>query len=433
MSALARYFKSRGMQVSGYDKTQTALTEALEAEGMEVLYSDEPEALTGNPELMVYTPAVPVTTRLFEHFMKTEVALLKRAEVLGILSQELPTIAVAGTHGKTTICAMLTHIMKQAGVPLISLLGGISTNYDTNYIGDNNPKWLIAEADEYDRSFLHLSPATGLISAIDSDHLDVYGNRDALIMSFRLFANKISNNGVLIAKNNIAGQIGYTGRNYNYSVQARAGYYLQNIDLEHGFYRADIAGRLYISAIQPAHPGRHNLENALAAALAHQAGIDADSIRKGINSFTGVKRRFEIVYRSNDVVYIDDYAHHPEEIKACIRSARDLWHGKKITGVFQPHLFSRTRDLADQFAASLSELDELILLDIYPAREEPVQGVDARMLINKVTIPDADCCSKDKLIDALKNKNIEILITMGAGDIDRLSEPIKQYLCERQS
>lgn len=434
MSALARHFKHRGMLVSGYDKTQTTLTKTLEKEGMNVLYHDDPGALSGNPELMVYTPAVPVTAKLYQHFIKTGIPVMKRSEVLGMLSRELPTIAVAGTHGKTTVCAMLTHIMKHAGIPLVSLLGGISKNYNTNYIGDDNPQWMIAEADEYDRSFLHLSPRIGLISAIDSDHLDIYGSRDVLIESFRLFADNISEKGVLITKDNIARQINYTGRNHNYRLKPPAGYYLQDIELQHGFYQADICGLLNIRKIKPGHPGKHNLENALAAAtLAHQAGVDAGIIHEGINSFTGVKRRFEIVFstKDKDVVYIDDYAHHPEEIKACIRSARELFPGKKITGIFQPHLFSRTRDFADQFAESLSELDELMLLDIYPAREEPIPGVDTQMLIEKVRITNVDYCSKNKLIDTLKSKKTEILITMGAGDIDRLTDSISQLLSER--
>ncbi len=433
MSALARHFNSLGLEVCGYDRTQTKLTEQLENEGVAVIYTDDPSSLGCRPELVVYTPAVPDTNKLFLHFKAAGTPMLKRAKVLGLLSQQYPAIAIAGTHGKTTISTMLTHIMKQAGVPCLALLGGISTNYGTNYISDPHPQWLIAEADEYDRSFLHLSPQIALISAIDSDHMDIYGNRDAMLESFKAFANTLVKGGTLVTKDNIADKIGFGGQHFNYRVEPPADHYLKDVKLQDGRYEAGIGGILNIEGIHMQYPAKHNLENALAAAaLAHLAGISASHIRKGLNSFLGVKRRFEIVAQTQKSIFVDDYAHHPEEINACISSAREMWPGKKITGVFQPHLYSRTRDLADQFAESLSQLDELILLPIYPAREKAIEGVDTQMLLRKVKLQNARCHTKEETIQYLKNTEHEVLITIGAGDIDALTGPIKKILIQKQ-
>lgn len=433
MSALARHFHGLGAEVCGYDRTQSRLTEKLEAEGIRIAYTDDPAGLHSLPEMVVYTPAVPETSKMFRHFRAAGTPMLKRAKVLGLLSQQHPTIAIAGTHGKTTISTMLAHIIRQAGIPCLAFLGGISTNYGTNYISDPQPKWLIAEADEYDRSFLHLSPQLALISAIDSDHMDVYGNREAMLKSFSDFANIVGTKGTLITRDNIAEKIGFGGEQFNYRVEPPADYHLEEVKLHGGCHHANIGGRMKVEGIQMQYPGKHNLENALAAAtLAHLAGISASHIREGLNSFLGVKRRFEIVARTPNSIYIDDYAHHPEEINACISSAREIWPGKKITGVFQPHLYSRTRDLADQFAESLSQLDELILLPIYPAREQAIEGVDSEMLLRKVRQPNAKCFSKEQTIGHLGDTDLEVLITMGAGDIDSMAEPIKRMLMQKQ-
>ncbi len=433
MSALARHFSALGVEVYGYDRTQTRLTEKLESEGIGIIYTDDPAGLHCLPELVVYTPAVPETSRLFRHFRAAGTPMLKRAKVLGLLSQQHPTLAIAGTHGKTTISTMLTHIIRQAGVPCLAFLGGISTNYGTNYISDPSPKWLIAEADEYDRSFLHLSPQIAMISSIDSDHMDIYGNRDAMLESFKAFANTLSKNGTLITKDNIANKIGYSVKQFNYSVEPPADYYLKGVKLHDGCYEAGIGGKLNIAGIKMQYPGKHNLENALAAAaLAHLAGISASQILQGLNSFLGVERRFEIVVQTTKSIFVDDYAHHPEEINACIRSAREMWPGKKITGIFQPHLYSRTRDLADQFAESLSQLDELILLPVYPAREKAIEGVDAQMLLRKVKLSNARCQTKEETIQYLRDTDQEVLITMGAGDIDTLTDPIRKILIQKQ-
>ncbi len=433
MSALARHFNSLGVFVCGYDKTPSALTEALVSEGMTISYDDDPATPGCTPELVIYTPAIPADLRLFKMFADSGIPMLKRSEVLGLLSKEIPTIAVAGTHGKTTVCAMLTHIMQEAGIPILSFMGGISANYNTNYIGHRNPGWLIAEADEYDRSFLQLTPRIALITAIDSDHLDVYGNWDMVKASFAQFAALLEDDGTLIRKKGIDIVSGRQTKLLDYSLTPPADYHFDNIELKKGRYHASIKGKISIDDIALQHPGRHNLENALAAsALAHEAGIGSTVIRKALNSFAGVKRRFEIILETGQLVYVDDYAHHPEEINACIETARELWPEKRITGVFQPHLYSRTRDLAEQFANSLSKLDELMLLDIYPAREKPIAGVNASMLLEKIKLQTAAHYSKKELLDQLEKTSPEVLITMGAGDIDKLSLDIKKLLTHKK-
>ena len=429
MSALARYFYTRGVSVSGYDKTPSRLTSELQEEGIKVVHDDDPGTLEIMPELVVYTPAIPSSNTLFRHFSSHNIPMQKRAEVLGMISTGIPTIAVAGTHGKTTISAMLTHILKVAGIPCISFLGGISTNYNSNYVGEPNPRLMVVEADEFDRSFLHLSPRLALISTIDTDHLDVYGSKEALTKNFASFANKIHPGGSLVGKKGIAEKIGFTGKYYSYHPADMADYRLKDIELHRGRYRATVEGELHIEGLEPGHPGIHNLENALgAAALAHQAGVNAEKIKEALHSFNGVRRRFEICLQTENVVYVDDYAHHPEEIRACISSARAIWPGRKITGIFQPHLFSRTKELAAEFAESLSALDELILMDIYPAREAPIEGVNARMILDKVTLKQAVYCRREELLDLLEERETDVLITMGAGDIDRFAGPITQIL-----
>ncbi len=433
MSALARHFHGRGVHVCGYDKTHSDLTQALQNEGIEVFFDDDPSLIGQTPEMAIHTPAVPEDTKLFQHLKQRDIPIIKRAKVLGMLSETMPTIAVAGTHGKTTICAMLTHIMKYSGTPCLSFLGGISLNYNSNYIGDTNAEWLIAEADEFDRSFLHLRPRLALISSVDSDHLDIYGNRKKLLESFDLFIQNLDPSGHLLLRKGIEEELSATTGTTDYDIEPPAAYYLKNIHIQDGRYRADLDGRLQLTGIALQYPGRHNLENAIAAAaLAHQAGISPDDIRAGLNSFTGVKRRFEIHLQTKNTIYIDDYAHHPAEIAACIRSVREMWPGKKVTGVFQPHLFSRTRDMAVQFAESLELLDEAILLDIYPAREKPIKGVNTGLIISKIQNTSSQHLSKEDMIDYLTTAQTEVVLTMGAGDIDRLCPLIKQSLIQKQ-
>ena len=429
MSALARYFHQRGVSVSGYDKVAGTITHALQEEGIMVSHSDDPAALPVKPQLVVHTPAVPKETRLYRHFLEQDIPILKRARVLGALSEETPCIAVAGTHGKTTICAMLTHILMTAGVPCMAFLGGISKNYNTNYLGDPSARWLIAEADEFDRSFLSLSPKIALVSSMDADHLDVYGDRKALMESFSAFAGRLPDDGTLITQYDIREEIRFEGRQHTYHTGRQADYSLEKLQLSGGLYRADFRGMLSMEDVRIGQPGLHNVENAMAAAaLAHQAGVGGKEIRQALASFSGVKRRFELCLQAGDTVYVDDYAHHPEEIRACISSARQLWPGKKLTVVFQPHLYSRTRDLAVQFAESLSLADEIILMDIYAAREKPMEGVDTGMLLSMISHPRARHCGREELMRHLGEASIEVLITMGAGDIDMLSAPITELL-----
>lgn len=433
MSALARYFHQRGVAVSGYDKQSGPVTRALQEEGMVVSHTDDPSGLGQLPGLVVHTPALPKDSRLYRHFEEHKVPILKRARVLGILSQEKDCIAVAGTHGKTSICAMLTHIMMSAGIPCLSFMGGISKNYHSNYAGSPGARWMIAEADEFDRSFLELSPRIALISAIDADHLDIYGTREALAESFSLFARRLPPDGLLVAKKGIAQQIAYRGRLAEYALSGPADYHTDKLSVAGGQYQTRFAGLLPLDDISLGQAGRHNVENALAAAaLAHQAGVGAEQIRKAMNSFLGVRRRFDIRLQTKDVIYVDDYAHHPEEIRACISSARELWPGKKLTVVFQPHLYSRTRDMAGEFAASLSVADELWLTEIYPAREDAIPGVDANLILQKMDHPKAAIYQSEEILQKLRETPVELLITMGAGDIDRLAGVIVETLQNKE-
>lgn len=433
MSALARHFHNRGVHVCGYDKTHSDLTQALQNEGIDVFFDDDPSLVGHTPEMVVYTPAIPEENRLFQHFRSSGIVIVKRAQVLGMLSATIPTIAVAGTHGKTTICAMLTHIMKYAGTPCLSFLGGISLNYNSNYIGDSQAAWMIAEADEFDRSFLHLKPQIALISAIDSDHLDIYGNRRNLLDSFEQFIQNVDPKGSLLLRSGIEKELSIERPALEYGITHPANYYLDQIHIRNGRYCANIDGDLRIEGVALQHPGRHNLENGLAAAaLAHKAGVEADDIRDGLNSFTGVKRRFEVHLQTQKTIYVDDYAHHPAEISACIRSVREMWPGKKVTGVFQPHLYSRTLDLAKQFAESLEALDEVILLEIYPAREKPIEGVDSGMIYSRIQHTKAHRMDKEQMIQHLSENPTEVVLTMGAGDIDRLCPFIKQNLMQKE-
>jgi UDP-N-acetylmuramate--alanine ligase len=429
MSALARYFHARGVEVSGYDKTPSPLTEALQKEGIKVWFKDSESIIPEKVDLAVYTPAVPKSIHLFGFLNERSIPLIKRAELLGLLTAGFPTIAIAGTHGKTTISTMVAHILKTAGIKCTAFLGGISTNYNTNYLGDENPAWVVVEADEFDRSFLSLRPDIALISAMDTDHLDVYGSEEALHESFREFIRRIKPGGTLIKKKGLNPGIEISGRTLTYHPEGPADFTAKDIFVREGLYFATIDGLLKTSQLSLGLPGRHNLENALgASAIAWTLGIDAFQIALALSTFMGVKRRFEKCHQGPKTIFIDDYAHHPEEIRACIAAARELYPGRRITVIFQPHLFSRTRDLTDQFAQSLSMADELFLLDIYPARELPIEGVNSTMLLEKVLLGEKQLLLKDEVLAALEKNPPELLITMGAGDIDRLVPGIVEFL-----
>ncbi len=438
MSALGRYFLQRGISAGGYDKTCTTLTEELVAEGMYLTYEDAieslPEILKGNISasevLVIYTPAIPKDHKQFNYLKEKGVILYKRAQILGIISANHKTLAVAGTHGKTTTSTMIAHILQEAGMNPVAFLGGIAVNYNSNYLAGSKSSLLVVEADEYDRSFLQLSPYSSIITSTDADHLDIYGKREDLIESFNLFAEKTNANGFLIIKADIDMDAKWIEKSKKYNTKLPAQIQLQNCKLEGDIYHfsINIEGHI-IENLQLGLGGFHNVENALAAtAICHYHGVEDAEIRKALANFKGVKRRFEYIVRSEKCIYIDDYAHHPAELTACINSVKSLYPDKKITGVFQPHLFSRTRDFYDEFATSLSLLDEIILLDIYPARETPIEGVTSSALLDKIKSTNKMLCSKEQLVSTILEKQPEILLTLGAGDIDQFVRPIKDSL-----
>lgn len=429
MSALARYFNSKGLRVLGYDKTQTSLTDTLEKEGVNIHFTDElsniPSDITPGNTLVIYTPAVPSSHIELNYFRDNQFEVVKRAEALGLITKNNTTIAIAGTHGKTTTSTLVAHILKDSEKGCNAFLGGISTNYNTNYIENKNSNHVVVEADEFDRSFLRLSPNISLITSTDADHLDIYSNSDSMLKSFNDFARLSSD--LLIYKKGLA--IDSYGLTYS-TIDNTADYFAENIRIENHQYHFDLIakGQSYRN-FKTGLAGRHNVENALGAiSICLELDIDIEYIKEKIASFSGVKRRFEYQIKTDDLVYIDDYAHHPEELKAFINSAKELYPDKQITGVFQPHLYSRTKDFADGFASSLALLDKLHLLDIYPAREIPIEGVTSAWLLDKVNIENKQLASKENAVEKVTLENPEVLLTMGAGDIDTLVEPLKKAL-----
>ena len=431
MSAIARYFKAKGFEIYGYDRTVTALTKILEKEGMVIHYEENVENIPSNIDFVVYTPAVPAANVELEFFRNSDVLLYKRAQVLGMLSQTYRTIACAGTHGKTTTSTMVSHIMHNSAVGCQAFLGGIARNYETNVLISDTSDFMVAEADEFDRSFLQLFPYVAIITSVDADHLDIYQNKEFFKEGFERFTENIKDEGYLIIKKGIQLKGIHTARyqTYTYALDENADFYANNLRVVNGLYHFDFyhpAGD--IKDIVLGIPGLYNVENAVAAiASALICGVKENEIKDALQSFRGVKRRFEIRYNHNGKVYIDDYAHHPEELKAAIQSARAMFPGKKLTGIFQPHLYTRTRDFADDFAESLSKLDEVILLPIYPARELPIEGINSEMLLRKITQENKSLVEKQNVVEVLKNKEIEILLTMGAGDIDTVVNAIEAF------
>ncbi len=448
MSALARYFKAMGKNVSGYDKTPTKLTDELIAEGIDIHFDDTirliPLAIKELPYdieniLIVYTPAVPTDSKEFFYFKENGFTIKKRAEVLGMITENSNTIAVAGTHGKTTTSSLIAHILKSANLNPSAFLGGITQNYNTNLLLSEDLKTnnlqsatnniVVVEADEYDRSFLTLHPQIAVITSVDADHLDIYGDVKYVEESFSLFARQVKSK--LILKKNIVSKINADIKPITYSVNDdRADYFAQNIVIIDGNYHYEIVTPTNIFLnITLGLPGLHNVENSIAAtAVACEMGISEDNIGTALKTFKGVKRRFDYQIKTENLIFIDDYAHHPEELKATINSVKEMYPTKKITGIFQPHLFSRTRDFANEFAASLDLLDECVLMEIYPARELPIEGVNSQMLLDKMKSANKSICQKTDLVENITNKKLEVLLTMGAGDIDTFVEPIKKKL-----
>ncbi|HEX7411845.1 MAG TPA: UDP-N-acetylmuramate--L-alanine ligase [Bacteroidales bacterium] len=430
MSALARYFMLKGAEVYGYDKTPTSLTNQLQAEGMKIHYSEDISMIPPAIDLVVYTPAVPAEHSEFRYLSKLGTPILKRAEVLGLISSEYHTIAIAGTHGKTTITTMTTHLLTQSEVGCSAFLGGISKNYGSNLLFSDNSPYLVAEADEFDRSFLHLHPQTAIITSMDADHLDIYGSAENLRESFLQFASQVVTNGNLIIHHSLI--LAFVNANssrklFTYGIECKADFSAQNLRLMKNHYTFDLhhpSG--IINDITLGFPGYYNVENSVAAiAAALLNGVDKEAIRLSLPQFQGVIRRFDIRINEPTFAYIDDYAHHPAELKACILSARRMFAGRRITGIFQPHLYSRTRDFADEFARSLEMLDEVILLDIYPAREFPIAGITSAWLLEKINLKNKYLLPAAGVPEWLLLNRPDVLLTMGAGDIDLLVSPIE--------
>lgn len=430
MSALARYFKAIGKNVSGYDKTETELTKELEALGIEIHFEDSisliPKDYYAENTLVIITPAVPKTHSEWNYFLEREYQVKKRAEVLGIITKDTFCFAVAGTHGKTTTSSILGHILYESGADVTAFLGGIVENYNSNLIGSGKTVTVV-EADEFDRSFLHLYPDIACVTSMDADHLDIYGDTASIDASFVEFADKVKDKKKLfVAK-------GLPLEGITVAVNDEADYKAFNIRIENSTYVFDVqTPSEVIKDIRFNLPGKHNLTNALIAlAMAYTYGTPTEAIAKALFSFQGVKRRFSYQIKEKNRVYIDDYAHHPTEINAVHQAVSELYPQDKVLAVFQPHLFSRTKDFIDGFASSLSAFDEVILLDIYPARELPVEGVNSAWLLGKIDNPNKKLVSKDNLISEILKSDARVVVTIGAGDIGELVKPIKQALHEK--
>ncbi len=427
MSALARYFKSIGKNVSGYDKTETELTNELIESGIDVHFKDEigliPTDYYIENTLVVITPAVPITHSQWNYFLEREFIVKKRAEVLGLITKDTFCFAVAGTHGKTTTSSILGHILYQSGADVTSFLGGIVENYNSNLIGTGKTITVV-EADEFDRSFLHLYPNIACVTSMDADHLDIYGDSAAIEASFLEFANKITDKSKLF----ITKDLDLEG--VTVAVNENADYKAFNVRIENGNYVFNVQTPTeVISDLQFGLPGKHNLTNALMAlAMAKTFGTSNDAIAAALKSFKGIKRRFSYQIKESNIVYIDDYAHHPTEIDAVFQALSELYPSQKVLAIFQPHLFSRTKDFGDGFAKSLSQFDEVLLLDIYPARELPIEGITSGWLLDKMTNNDKKVVSKKDLITEILKSDAKIIVTIGAGDIGELVPSIKQAL-----
>ncbi|MFM7840180.1 MAG: UDP-N-acetylmuramate--L-alanine ligase [Chitinophagaceae bacterium] len=440
MSALARYFQGKGCQVSGYDKQPTPLTRQLEAEGIAVHYTESPERVPVSADAVIYTPAIPATHAELKYSRQQGLRLMKRSEVLGLITARYFNICVAGTHGKTTISTMIAHVLRHSGYGCNAFLGGIAVNYQSNFWGHKN-NVCVVEADEYDRSFLTLRPDVAVLSAMDPDHLDIYGTEEAMESSFLEFTANIKPTGLLLYKLGLKRTRDLRGQHrQSYSLDnPQADCYALNIALKDGAYHFDVqVGKTCIPDFQLLMGGRHNVENSVAAiAVASSLGISADLIRKAIAEFRGVKRRFEYVIEpgkhTQGIVMVDDYAHHPEELRALINGVREQFPRHRCTVVFQPHLYSRTRDFAKGFAAVLDQADEVILLPVYPARELPIPGVSSQLIVDQITHHPARILEKKALLDWIDNTQLQqtVLVMAGAGDIDSLAEPVRERLLKK--
>ena len=437
MSAIARYYHQKGLKVTGYDKTPSELTLALESEGIEVHYEDNIDYIPKDVEntLVVYTPAIPKDMGELVYVQEKGYRVIKRSRTLGEIAQGQRCLAVAGTHGKTTTSTLLAHIFQDSGEGCSAFLGGISKNHNTNLlVSENNT--IVAEADEFDRSFLQLFPEIAVITSMDADHLDIYSDISNMHDAFKACASQVSGAvitklGLPICPEDTKAKI----LRYSYD-DSKADFYAEDIQVDEcGYFTFDLhwpGGT--VKGCKVGIPGWINVENAVAAsAIALTYGLDPEKLKAALASFQGVKRRFDIHLNTPSCSYIDDYAHHPKEIAAAVSSMREIFQGRRLTAIFQPHLYTRTRDFADEFAEALSQVDKLILLDIYPAREEPIPGVTSEIIFRNVTAPEKVIMKKEELMDYLQNEQVDTLITFGAGNIDRYIKPITEMLCQRLS
>lgn len=436
MSALARYFLSQGKEVAGYDRVSTSLTDQLTREGIDIQFEDHSSLIPDgfrNPErtLVIYTPAVPEKHQQLNYFRKRGFRIIKRAVALGEVFNAGRGIGVAGTHGKTSISCMLAHILHHSKLGCNAFLGGVSKNTGSNLYLDPASKVIIAEADEYDRSFLTLFPEIAVVSAMDADHLDIYHSKENIIKGFEDFISQIREKGKLIIKYGLNPLIPDYVERYTYSVEhSEADYHITKLTpVGLGYQFTVVAPDVVIPELTLEIPGKLQVENALAGvAVAHQLGIAPEIIARAISTYRGVERRIDLQVNRPDKVYIDDYAHHPEEIRAFLKSMRSLFPGKKLTGIFQPHLFTRTRDFAEDFARSLELLDALILMEIYPAREEPIPGVTSSVIFDQVKLEEKVLITRGQLMRVVKEQNPELLVTMGAGDIHQFVAPLREWM-----
>lgn len=432
MSALARYFHQRGVEVSGYDKTESPLTDQLQSEGIAVHFTASTEDIPAQVDLAVFTPAVPSDHPAFRYFREAGIPMMKRAEVLGWISKHGRCVAVAGTHGKTTTTTILAHVLRQSGVDCSAFLGGISANYGTNYLLGKSD-WIVVEADEYDRSFLHLYPTILVVNALDPDHLDIYSNEEDMLQTYYQLLRQVRPDGHILLREDL-----HLPEEVFLSISAKVHYFgehtrdirIEDIRQESSKLKFDLvmAGQEHAD-IAFSLPGKYNAFNAAAAfSVGLIMNLDPELMRGALSSFKGVGRRFDIHVDTERTAYVDDYAHHPVELAGLVQAVRSRFPGRKITAVFQPHLFSRTRDFADAFAAALDQFDHPWLLDIYPAREQPIPGVTTQMLLERMTNPAKRYLRKEELLDAINHEQPDVLVTAGAGDIDRMIPDIIQLL-----
>jgi UDP-N-acetylmuramate--alanine ligase len=433
MSAIARYLNNNGHKVYGYDRTQTQLSIQLEQEGMNISYEDDPTCLPSNIDLVIYTPAIPKDNKILQEVINRGLKLEKRAIALSEIIKDKKVIAISGTHGKTTISGLLAHLLHNSKIGCSAFLGGIANNYSTNMLCNEKSEYVVVEADEYDRSFLQLRPYIAAITSISPDHLDIYQNRDNLEQAFTQFANQTNKNGRIFLKKEVSIETNTDITTNTYSLtNIESDYYAWNLRVSNGSYYFDYhtPEKIYYD-MQMTYPGIHNIENAiLALSIALTLGVSEYELRSALKSFKGMKRRFDLKFKTAETIYYDDYAHHPEEIEATITSLRHLYPNKRICGIFQPHLYSRTKDFADEFAKALEELDDIILLPIYPAREEPIPGITSMTILHKINKMDKYHVTKEQLFPLLSALQPQLLVTLGAGDIDQLIEPIIELLTD---